>query len=67
MISIEETLKISIDEILMSFHLLMKRKHQHKRLGSCEAKAYREEAKRLKEHLKYIVFFQDSGSYRRRY
>ena len=58
MISIEETLKISIDEILMSFHLLMKRKHQHKRLGSCEAKAIREEAKRLKEHLQFIQSYE---------
>ncbi len=58
MISIEETLKISIDEILMSFYLLMKRKHQHKRLGPCEAKAIREEAKRLKEHLQFIQSYE---------
>jgi len=38
------------DEVLKSFDLLMKRKNQHKLSGSYEARAYREEAKRLKEH-----------------
>ncbi len=36
----------------------MKRKHQHKRLGPCEAKAIREEAKRLKEHLQFIQSYE---------
>ncbi len=38
------------DEILKYFDLLIKRKNQRKLSGAWEARAYREEAKRLKEH-----------------
>ncbi len=42
------------DEILKYFNLLMKRKNQRKLSGAWEARAYREEAKRLKGHYQFI-------------
>ena len=37
------------DEILKSHDLLMKKKHKRKLSGTYEARAYREESKRLRE------------------
>ncbi len=42
------------DEVLKSFDLLMKRKNQRKLSGSYEARAYREQAKLLKEHFQFL-------------
>lgn len=50
--------KMKTDEILKSFDLLMKRKNQRKLSGTYEAKAIREEAKRLKEHLQFIQSYE---------
>ena len=49
---------MKIDEILKSFDSLMKRKNQHKLSGAYEAKAYREEAKRLKEHYQFALSYE---------
>lgn len=46
------------DTILKSFDSLMKRKHQRKRSGAYEAKAYREEAKLLKEHYQFVISYE---------
>ncbi len=48
------------DEILKSFDSLMKRKNQRKLSGSYEVKAYREEAKRLKDH--YFNVLRETGN-----
>ncbi len=50
------------DEILKSFDLLMKRKNQRKLSGSYEVKAYREEAKRLKEHYFNVLRETDNNA-----
>ncbi len=46
------------DEILKCFHLLMKRKNQLKHSGSYEAKAYKEQAKLLKEHYEFALSYE---------
>jgi hypothetical protein len=38
------------DEVLKYIDLLMKRKHQRKLSGAYEARAYKEEFQKLKEH-----------------
>ncbi len=43
------------DEVLKSFDLLVKRKHKRRLSGASEARAYREEAKRLKEHYMFAL------------
>ncbi len=51
---------MKIDEVLKLFDSLMKRKNQRKLSGSYEAKAYREEAKRLKDH--YFNVLRETGN-----
>ncbi len=43
------------DEVLKCFDLLIKRKHKRKLSGAYEAKAYREEAKHLREHYQFAL------------
>jgi|TARA_B100002003_G_scaffold45814_1_gene41138 hypothetical protein len=46
------------DEILKSFDVLMKCKNQRKLSGSYEAKAYKEQAKILKEHYQFALSYE---------
>ncbi len=46
------------DEVLKSFDLLMKRKNQRKLSGSYEAKAYKEQAKLLREHYQFALSYE---------
>ncbi len=50
--------KMEPDELLRLFHSLMKRKNQRKLSGAYEAKAYKEEARRLKEHYEFALSFE---------
>ncbi len=43
------------DEILKSFDTLMWRKNQRKLSGGCESKAYKEQAKLLREHYHFAL------------
>ena len=43
------------DEILEFLDLLMKKKHKRKLSGAYEARAYREEAGRLREHYQFAL------------
>ncbi len=51
------------DEILKSFDTLMKRKNQRRLSGALERRAYREEAKKLKEHLQFIRSYERESSH----
>ncbi len=46
------------DEILKSFDSLMKRKNQRRLSGAYEAKAYKEEARLLKEHYQFALSYE---------
>ncbi len=46
------------DAILKSFDLLMKRKNQRKLSGAYEAKAYKEQAKLLREHYQFALSYE---------
>ncbi len=46
---------MKIDEVLKLFDSLMKKKHKRRLSGAYEARAYREEARRLKEHYYFAL------------
>ena len=46
------------DEILKSFDTLMRRKNQRKLSGTYEAKAYKEQAKLLREHYQFALSYE---------
>jgi len=46
------------DAILKSFDLLMKRKNQRRLSGAYEAKAYKEQAKLLREHYQCALNYE---------
>ena len=47
------------DEILKSFDTLMKRKNQRKLSGAYEAKAYKDQAKLLREHYYFTLSYEN--------
>ncbi len=51
------------DEILKSFDSLMKRKNQRRLSGAYEARAYRKEAKKLKERYQFVQSYERESSH----
>ncbi len=51
------------DAVLLLFHSLMQKKHERKLSGSYEAKAYKEQAKLLREHYQYVLSCEKSTNH----